>query len=194
MPQQPNYYTKDIATFVLAKNSQDLRKTPKKTTTLSSRYPLYHSDGTRCDKFTYGHYVDIEGRVQLQLEETAEPKLTLANDSVANQELAKHTLVRFFASAECTEGLQVIKANNPTSATKTRNLTAVIKKNLLRLCDVGGKFIEDDTSGPWDLPGFRKTALAYASVLGVGTSSKFSSTATLFFLPFVLTCFAYILM
>ena len=174
----PNYYRKDIAAFVANKTSEDSRmtprRTPKKNVTLSSQYLFeYPGETNRCRKFLYGHYIknfENEMRVRLRQHEFDEsPKLTLANDSVEDQVLAKHTLIRHFATVDGKEGLQVIKTNPPTSNSKTRNLTFVIKQTLSLIYDVGSKFIDDASGVSWDLDSFRMVALAYASVFGEGT-------------------------
>ena len=171
----PNYFTEDIEAFKAEKRSEQSgtrRKTPSKQPKVTSQYSFTAPNGKDNQKFTYGHTVNTEGRVCLEHYYGDEsPKLTLANDSCADQELAKTTLLRWLASPDGQDSLEIVRANTPTGR-GLRKLTAVIKESLATLFDVGRDLITDTTWGPWDLGYFRSTALAYATVFGEGTSDS----------------------
>jgi hypothetical protein len=169
-----NYSMEEIAASIAAKAGEEegLRKTPRKGSTTKTTFSFHYlKDGVekKCVKFSHGHSVNGEGRVCLAAnKENAPPQLTLANDSRADHELAKLSLVPWLTTPDGAAKLQVIKDNPPSNQPTRRALTAAVKQSLAEMFDVGQSFIDDKKCFPWDLQKFRLTALAYKTVFGEG--------------------------
>ena len=173
----PNYKSHQFAPFKEAKRREktgDRQKTPRKTQGTS--WFTFNTSKGPCNKtFTYDHKINDEGRVYLGMcekscsvdaAEGAVEKLTLANDSRLDQDMAKLYLLRQLGSKFGEDSLKELIEAKLGTTRGMADAKAIVNEELEKRFDIGRGFIKGWEKS--DLQSLRDKAKAFGTVFGTG--------------------------
>lgn len=175
----PNYTKELVACFLAEKTNRDRRKSPKKRKMKTKFFTMVLPDKSTCyNTFLQEHAIDPEtGRAYLgfcesdfDCDRSRQPRLTLANDSNSDQELARFHTIKNFVHVVVDDDdrttWKFLRANLSKNTNMIR-FKSVVNKAVKNRFDVGHGFVDK-----WDLVQYQIQLLAYEQVFGKGESQQ----------------------